>query len=441
MNNKLLKTLCAGLLLFSYAEAYAQQQSYISMSEALNIAERNNADIKMADIETSVSVEEYRRTDAVYLPQVSVGYNAMVTNNPLNAFGFLLQQSRVTMQDFEPGRLNSPGGSHNYAASFDIRMPLLNLDMIYARKGAKLQNDVYENKARFTKEYIKFEVRKAYTQLQFAYNAKSVLEKTLQDLNSISQSVNNFYEEGLLHKSDVLNAQVQVNTIESALEKAKSSIKNASDGLRLLMGMQNAKDSEVYFTDSLVKLSYEHSLAGLSMTRPDILAMQKAVEAADAMTKSAKMNLLPKINAFGSYQFNDKKIFGFKSDSYLAGISMNWNLFSGNTDKHNIKAAKLRKEKLEEQLEQHISKSRMEVDKAERDLNDLDAEIKKHNVSIEQSEEALRILNDRYKEGLVSTTDVLASQAQLSQKRLALAQAVMEYNITAYYKDLLTTSN
>ena len=67
-------------------------------------------------------------------------------------------------------------------------------------------------------------------------------------------------------------------------------------------------------------------------------------------------------------------------------------------------------------------------------------EIKKHDTSVAQATEALRILNNRFKEGLVSTTDLLTAQAQLSQQRIALAQAIMSYNITKYYTELLTSN-
>ena len=81
----------------------------------------------------------------------------------------------------------------------------------------------------------------------------------------------------------------------------------------------------------------------------------------------------------------------------------------------------------------------MEVNKTARDLQDLKQEIRKHQASVEQADEALRIMNNRYKEGLASTTDLLASQAQFSQQKLSLAQAVMSYNVTYYYQELLTS--
>lgn len=301
-------------------------------------------------------------------------------------------------------------------------MPLLNVDRIFARKGAKLQEEVYKNKEQYTKDYIRFEVQKAYTQLQFAYQARDILTHTLEDVRRIYQSVKNFYDQGLVQKSDVLNAQVQVNTVESALAKAESSVINASDGLKLLMG-GSSSETNVYIPDSLIQKTPTISAPAFSETRSDVVAMQKALEASKMMVKSSYTTFLPTINAFGTYQFNDTQIFKFKEDSYLAGISLSWNLFSGNRNRSKLRSALMQRDKMQKELELHIDKSRIEVDKTARDLLDLQFEIRKQEASVEQATEALRILTDRHKEGLASTTDLLLSQVQLSQQRLTHAQA------------------
>ena len=168
--------------------------------------------------------------------------------------------------------------------------------------------------------------------------------------------------------------------------------------------------------------------------------MKTALSASKMMAKSSKMALLPKVNAFGSYQLNDNKVFGFNKNSYMAGISLSWNLFTGSQNRSKIKSANYTTDKINKELNQFIDKSRLELNKTLRDLNDLQIEIKKHDTSMAQATEALRILNNRYKEGLASTTDVLTAQAQLSQQRMALAQTIMSYNITKYYTELLTSN-
>jgi len=438
MNRVTIYLITVGLLMYTIA-IDAQQRNYISMKDVVAIASKNNTDIQIAELDRRISTANYHQTDATFLPQVSVNYTAMTTNNPLNAFGFLLQQGIAQSQDFEPSKLNHPSATQNYGTAIEAKLPIFNLDMIYARKGAKLQQEVYKYKSAYTKEYITFEVKKAYTQLQFAYLLKQILEVTLADVNQINQSVTNFYKQGLVQKSDLLNAQVQVNTVESALSSAESNIKNASEGLNLLAG-NVLPEPDVYLTDSLIQELSEFQNPVLSETRSDILAMKTAIDASKMMAKSSYMAVMPKINTFGNYQFNDSKMFGFNKNSYLVGISVVWNLFTGNQNSSKIKSANYTTDKMKRELDQLVDKSRLELNKTLRDLNDLQFEIKKYDSSVAQATEVLRILKNRYREGLVSTSDVLKAQAQLSQQRIELAQAVLSYNVTKYYTELLTSN-
>lgn len=414
----------------------AQNSPYLTVDKAVEIAVKNNSNVKMSDLDGKVANANYHQTDAVFLPQVTVGYTALTTNNPLNAFGFLLQQESVTAMDFDPAKLNKPGSSQNYSTQVEAKLPLLNMDMIYARKGAKANEEVYKYKAERTKEYIEFEVRKAYTQLQMSYQARDILQKSLEDVKQIHQSVSNFYDQGLVQKSDVLNAQVQVNTIETALAKAESNIHNTSDGLRLLMGLETNNDA--YTTDSLSQQISLYQDRQLSSSRSDIMALNKAVDATNMMVKLSQMAFLPRINAFSSYGLNDSKAFRFRNDSYLVGINLSWAIFSGNQNRSKMKSAQFQQDRMQEELSLHIKKEQLELDKTKRDLNDSQIEINKQRASVEQADEALRILVNRHREGLASTTDLLMAQAQLSQQKLLLSQSIMSYNITEAYLNFLS---
>ena len=414
----------------------AQNTRYISVDDAVESAVKNSSNVKISELDKKLANANYHQTDAIFLPQVTVGYTALSTNNPLNAFGFLLQQESVTATDFDPAKLNFPGARQNYSTQVEAKMPVLNMDMIYARKAAKAQEAMYKYKTERTKEYIEFEVRKAYTQLQMSYQARNILQKSLEDVKQIHQSVTNFYNQGLVQKSDVLNAQVQINTIESALVKAESNIHNASDGLRLLMGIKN--DSEVYITDSLSQNAGLYQDRKLSTLRADITALNKSVDATNMIVKSSKMAFLPRINAFGSYSLNDSKAFKFRNDSYLVGVNLSWTIFSGNQNRSKMKSAQFQRDKMQEELNLHIEKERLELNKTKRDLNDSQIEINKQEASVEQADEALRILSNRHREGLASTTDLLMAQAQLSQQKLMLSQSIMSYNITEAYLNFLS---
>ncbi|WP_462243438.1 TolC family protein [Ferruginibacter sp.] len=372
------------------------------------------------------------------LPQVGFSYTAMSTNNPLNAFGFKLQQKSITANDFNPALLNDPGATPDFTTKLELQQPIINMDLFYKRKAAAKQTELYQYKTQRTKEYLTFEVQKAYLQLQLAYDAVKVLEEGLQTTKSVYTFTDNHFKQGLVQKSDVLNAQVHVSSVESNLAKARSNIRNASDYLSLLMGQP---DGIVYTTENtLAATATNETNTKIAATRSDFLAMQKAIEATDLMILSGKKSYLPKLNAFGTYQLNDSRMLGFGANAYMAGVQLSWDIFKGNRTKNAIATQTLERNKLAEQLTQQKEQSQLELNKAYRDLDDAQFEIKQQNTAVEQSSESLRILQNRYQQGLVNTTDVLTAQTQVLQQKFTLAQAVYNTNVTKAQIQFLTAT-
>lgn len=411
----------------------------LALSEAITATLNNNKSIRLAKLDENIAASNYKQTEAAYLPQIGFSYTAMSTNNPLNAFGFKLQQQSVTQNDFNPDLLNHPSGTPDFITKLEVQQPLINMDMLYMRKGAAKQTELYQYKTQRTKEYLTFEVQKAYLQLQLAYAAVRVLEDALQTTRSVYTSADNHFQQGLIQRSDVLNAQVQATTVETNLAKAKSNIRNASDYLSLLMGQTTGVIYRVTETVETEKLRAD-TATKIAATRSDFMAMQKAIEASDLMIKANKMSYLPKLNAFGNYQLNDSRMLGFAANSYLAGVQVSWDIFKGNKTKNTIVTQTLERNKLSEQLEQQKDQGQLELNKVYRDLKDAQTEILQQKKAVEQASEALRILQNRYQQGLVNTTDVLMAATQVSQQKFALAQAIFNSNVSKAYLELLTSS-
>ena len=410
----------------------------LTLNEAVEATLKFNKGIQLAKLDESITAANYKQTEAVYLPNVGLSYTAMSTNNPLNAFGFKLQQSIISQNDFNPALLNNPHSTADFITKLEVQQPLLNMDMLYMRKGAKKQMEVYEYKTQRTKEYLTYEVQKAYLQLQLSYEAVKVLSDALQTIKVVYNFTDSRFKQGLIQKSDLLNAQVQVTTVESNLAKAQSNIRNASDYLSLMMGN---KVGVIYKADIPLTTSEltADTTQKLPFTRSDFVAMQKAIDASDLMIKSSKMSYFPKLNAFGNYQYNNNHLLGFGANAYLIGASLSWDIFKGNKTKNTIIIQKLERDKLVEQLAQQKDQSQLELNKAYRDLADSRFEINQEKVSVQQAAESLRILQNRYQQGLLNTTDILMSQSQLLQQRFALAQAQFTFNVTECYIQLLTS--
>jgi outer membrane protein TolC len=280
-------------------------------------------------------------------------------------------------------------------------------------------------------------VQQAYLQLQLAYDAKKVLEQALQTAQATYKFTNDRFEQGLLQKYDLLNVAVQVKSIQTNIAEANSNIATASDYLSTLM---NRPLGAVYKTGNVV-IAGDIPADSLPGNRADFEAMGAAIQSYDLMIKSSKMNYLPRLNAFADYQLHDKSMFGFGAGAYMAGIQLSWDIFKGFQNKNKINTQVLERNKLALQLDAQKDESRTELNKTRRQLNDASFKMQQQQQAADQAAEALRILQNRYTQGLVNTIDVLMAQTQLSQQQLAYAQAVFAKNNALVYLQYLTITN
>lgn len=151
--------------------------------------------------------------------------------------------------------------------------------------------------------------------------------------------------------------------------------------------------------------------------------------------------MLPRVNAFGSWQLNDSRMLGFGANAWLLGVQLSWNVFNGNRTKNVISQQSAEKEKLVHQLQQQQDEAALQVNHAKRQLSDAAFAMKQQQLAVAQSSEALRVLENRFTQGLVKTTDVLMAQTQLSQQQLGYVQAVFNYNTALAYLQFLTQSS
>ncbi len=418
--------------------ARAQDTLKLSLQDALGSVMRNNKELALAKLDQESAAARFGQTNAVFLPHINLSYTAMTTNNPLNAFGFKLQQQSVSLTDFNPELLNNPSATQNYMTKAEWNQPLLNLDMVYQRKAARQQEDVYYYKTERTKEYLAFEMQKAYAQLQLSHQAVRVLEEALITSKSVFRTSQNYFEQGYLQKSDVLIVEIQVASLETKLAEAKSDVRNASDYISLLMGVEGGT---VYAVDPLEKTDEAETITTrVPDDRTDLKALTSALEAQGMMVNATRMSLLPKLNAFANYTINDKTATGFESGSYLIGVQFSWNIFNGTSLHYRTAEQKIAYSRIEHELSYQKDQSQLELNKALRQLQDAEVALQQHDISVKQAAEALRILQNRFEQGLASSDDVLKSQTALSEQKLLLNEAVFKYNTTCAYLHFLTST-
>ncbi|WP_242120380.1 TolC family protein [Aestuariivivens sediminicola] len=432
----ILRTFITSLFFTGTFSMFGQESVPISRQDVMASVSENNTTIKISIEEFNQARAEYRQTNAIFLPNISASYTGISTTNPLMAFGSKLNQEILTQNDFDPALLNDPNQIQNFATTFEIQQPLINVDGFYHRAAAKSKMEAMSLKRQRTADFLEFEVSNAYMQLQLAYKIVDVLNKAYEAAKANKKLADNGFRQGLLQRADVLNVEVRLNDVKNQLQHAESNINNASNYISFLMN----DDSFLRFrpTDSLTVNSMFDSNKTVSENRSDIKAMQLGTQALEAMNKADNMAFLPRLNAFGSYQLYDDDMFQADANGYVIGAKLSWDIFQGSKRFGKAQKSKAEFEKSKLQYDQYLSKSKLEFNKAQRMFIDAKNKLDLTALALKQSEESLRIRTNRFKEGLEKTSDLLMAETQYAQKQLEYYQTIFEYNYALNYLEFLT---
>lgn len=424
------------LTIFGFLSGSVFAQQPLQLQQAIDQMKANNTQLKVQQHEIDFSNAELSGTLSGFLPKISVSHTGFYTNDPLNSFGFKLQQKVVTQADFNPVLLNNPDEMYHFNTKFSVQQPILNLDVFSARKALKEKVKATEYQKQFAEEMLAVEIKKAYTNLQFLYEAKKAVQKGISAYQEVLRNTQNMEKQGYAKPSDVLMVQVGLTEVQNREIEIDNNISNLSDYLSWLMG----KDSvEIYIpTEALTQNVLFSENSNFSENRADILAMKSGLEAQNKMVSMNKKELLPRLNAFGEYNLNDKDIVGFGANGFMVGLSLSWDIFNGNETFNKIKQSKISFEKSQTEMQLYIEKNQLELQKLKRDLTSNQAKIQLAKTAKEQAGESLRIFENRYTQGLEKTSDLLVSQATDLEKQVNYLEAVKDYNLSVIQIEFLT---
>ncbi|MCO5234209.1 MAG: TolC family protein [Chitinophagales bacterium] len=411
-------------------------QTPLDLDKAIESMKLNNTQLKVQQHDVRQSEEEYNGTLSAFLPRVSMNYVGFHTNDPLNAFGFKLQQGRITQMDFHPDLLNDPDGIGHFNTKFSLQQPILNFDIFPARKAIQAKIQAINYQKQFAQDMLEVEIKKSYNNLQYLYKAKEAVERGVIAYQEVLRNTENMEQQGYAKASDVLMVKVGLTDVQNRTNEINNHISNISNYLSWLMGVET-ENNYMPTIEMIQNVSIDVDPSFFE-GRKDIMAMKGSITAQNNMTTMYKRALLPKINAFGEYNLYDKKAFGFGNNGYLVGASISWDIFNGNETYHKIKLNRIKVDKAEGEMQLYIEKNKLDLQKAKRDLITHQAKIDLAKMATVQANEVLRLLENRYQQGLEKTSDVLIAQAAIIERNVKYWEAVKDYNESIIQIDFLT---
>jgi len=400
----------------------------LTLQDALEQASERGYQVLIAKKEQEAASAGLKQTNSIFLPQFSIEESAVRTNDPIGVFGIKLRQGIIQQFDFNPVTLNNPDATYNFTTRFEVRQPILNPEGLFQRSAAKYQALSANKQLKATTQYARLRVKELYYQLGIVDEQVKVLTQHLATNKAFKKQASDYFEQGIIPKSDYLDAGVHVLDIEKELLKAENQRKSVNDQLLLLLGMQDEVEVNVLDLPQAVGKD-EIPVVGTITMNSSLIAMKNQVEASAAMLKAAKSGFLPNLNVFASYELHDTSLFGNNADNYMIGASLRWDLFKGLKQVGIVNQRKAESKKAELQFNQQQLNHRMQVKEARRTIDESLKNIELSELAMEQSEEDVRFRSDRYDQGLEKTSDLLLSETKNLKNKLSKLQALYQYQM------------
>lgn len=433
------------------ASMASAQSGPVSLDSCRNMALRNNKTIRMAEEAIKSARYEKKAAFAGYLPGIDFNGGYMYNQRQIELLG---EDAKLPTMSFDPATqqfkyniLTTPDGTpitdpatgsliptevavipkeamaydvHNvFAGAFTLTQPIYMGGMI------KAMNDItgYAEKAaaamkNSTVQDVIFGVDQAYWTVVSLKEKKRLADSFVNLVDSLRYSVQALLDEGMATRSDLLTVDVKLNEAKITRTRVENGLSLARMALAQVCGLPVHEKMALEDEDATDVASdvapRSYNMDDVYAVRPDLEIIRQGINILDSREKLALGAMLPKIAAVGSYTFsNPNVIHGFEKKfggGFSVGATISIPIWHWGMHYNHYRAAKattnaqrLMLADLEDKINLQVSQAQFSVDEA--------AKTYKMTLSnMQTADENLRNAQLAYKEGVLTTDDVIAAQ-------------------------------
>ena len=404
------------------------------LQQCVSIALNQNPDILASQSQLAQAEAALDQARGQRWPKLTASVTATRTNDALNAFGLKLSQRNATFNDFGAGQfnpaapgalsvapvnLNYPGAVTNYNSRLELQIPLYNGGMIsaYIDQAHAYVKAAHEGDLAARQQVI-FHVIQAYQGVHTARAYVNVAQQAQAAAEAYVKTTQNLLREGVVVRSDLLFAQVNLADIKLKQQEASRAEAAAVDQLHLLLGL--SLDAPLEIGADFIPVALGGDVAKLQAeaveSNPGVMALRNQLEAASAGVKVARADYYPHFNAMVRQDWNAPTLQQTASSYTVAGV-LSWQLLDFGVTNGAVGRAEASRSGLLVRLKQAEEGVRFQVIDAWRGAAEAESRVNARVAAVAQSEEAQRLVAKRYENGVTTMVEVLAAQAQLDKAR------------------------
>lgn len=407
-------------------EVKIQATRPISLSEALELAKRNNNDLQVSLLQLQRSKSVLREAQAALFP--SVDLSGDVTNGRDVGTALRIDQARKTNPLLDDAPANT-----NFTGTAQIRYDLYTSGR---RNGAIQQAEeeirVQELDVERQSEEIRLNVSKAYYDLQQADENVRITQSAVENAQASLKDAMALEKAGVGTRFDVLRSQVNLANSQQELTNAISQQQIAR---RKLAPLLNLSQSVSISAADPVKLAglwqqpLEQSIVLAYQNRPELQQNLARRKIAESQIKQALASSGPQVSLVGRYNLLDQFDDGTSvSDGYSLGLQASINLYNGGAAKARASQAKTSIAIAETQFSEQKNQIRFQVEQAYSTQASSLENVQTANVALEQARESLRLARLRFQAGVGTQTDVINALNDLTRSEGNRVKAILDYN-------------
>jgi len=292
-----------------------------------------------------------------------------------------------------------------------------------------------ENLAAAQQDII-LQVKEAYFTILKAEKIRLVAAQALAQVKSHLNDARAFYQEEMIPRNDLLEAQVRHAQARQDLIRSQNTerIAHAHFNTVLRRDINAPVRIENILTEPAGVFSLDACLKEARRQRPEMREAELRVAQGEKGVRLEQSSYFPKISLVADYQkMGDRIDVGGNpyedSESWTISGILRWDFWEWGKKHYLISArradarqARERKKNIEDVIAFEVKQSWLRLDEAR-------SNIAAARSAVEQGEENFRLNRERYREQMANTTDVLDAQTLLTEARTNYYNALSDYHI------------
>jgi TolC family type I secretion outer membrane protein len=404
----------------------------LTLQEAIAAAVANNPEMTAAEFRLEAAQSRVRQAKSGYFPQLTFSETFNRTNNPVGAFGTKLNQAVITQQDFAPEALNDPDAINNFVTAFNLEWSLYNGGQTMIGTEQAEQDMAGSNfYLQRTRQQVIARTARAYVGLLLAEKSVVVIQEALASGRANLSMVESRFRSGFVVKSDLLRARVRIAELEQELLTAQSGVDIAQAQLAGAMGAEGDRRYQpVNALENCRAIENDRRFWIEQATggRPDLQQIRIQETIAEKEIDKTRAAHMPDVNLFGTYEINSED-FSETADNYTVGAMFRLNLYSGHRISAQTAEARAVRRQVQAMRRAMELGVRVETEQAYLEARSAWQRIAVAEKAVEQAEEGLRIVKNRYNNGLLTIVDLLDAEVTLQRARTRLFQSLHDHKV------------